>query len=420
MVNINQGAQIMANMVGRQGRTARRPRHTFNVRFRPHEIMPVCIAPVLPGETMRNAVIQMRAVSDPVKFPLVGWWLEGYLFYVKLRDLGGASTYENMMLDPSTDVSSLRHSTGSFSPGYVADDDMNYVNQALVRIVEEYFRAPGEAAGDYVISAGHYAASIHGDTWLDSVVDSTTVGAEGDINVDLNANATITASEVDRAMRQYQFLNINGMTNMTFEDYLASFGIRQTQQEEAQKPELLRFWRDWQYPSNTINSSTGAPTSAVSWSIQETADKDRFFKEPGFIIGVCVARPKSYLKNQKGNASGMLDSAYTWLPAILRGDHRYSLKRVVKTDGPLQDTTNDYIVDIADLFMYGDQFINYDPTTVTTLAPFASLPNAGLTNKRYPSAADVSSWFVTATTAEFIRMDGVMQFTIASNIKDMT
>ena len=418
MAMINSGV-VAANMVQPQGRTNRRPRHNFNVRFRPHEITPFLIAPVLPGETMRNAVIQMRAVTDPVKFPLVGWWLEGYLFYVKLRDLVAGPTYEAMMLDPTTDVSSLRHPTGSYET-YVADDDMNYVSQCLRRIVEEYFRAEGEAWDGYVIGAGRPAASIRGESWLDSVVDATTVGAEGDINVDLNANATITASEVDRAMRQYQFLNINGMTNMSFQDYLATFGIRQPEEEEYQKPELLRFWRDWQYPSNTINASTGAPTSAVSWSVQETANKDRFFKEPGFIVGVTLARPKTYLKNQKGTGAGMLDSAYTWLPAILRGDHRYSLKRVVKTDGPLQDTTNDYIVDLADLFLYGDQYVNYDPSTVATLAPYATLPNAGLTNKRYPSAADVSSWFVTATTAEFVRLDGVVEFTIAGNIRDMT
>lgn len=152
MAMINSGV-VAANMVQPQGRTNRRPRHNFNVRFRPHEITPFLIAPVLPGETMRNAVIQMRAVTDPVKFPLVGWWLEGYLFYVKLRDLVAGPTYEAMMLDPTTDVSSLRHPTGSYET-YVADDDMNYVSQCLRRIVEEYFRAEGEAWDGYVIGAG--------------------------------------------------------------------------------------------------------------------------------------------------------------------------------------------------------------------------------------------------------------------------
>ena len=410
---------VAANMVERQGRTTRRPRHTANVRFRPHEITPFLIAPVLPGETMKNAVIQMRAVTDPLKFPLNGFWLEGYLFYVKLRDLVAGATYEQMMLDPTTSVTALRHATGTYET-YVADDDMDYTSQCLRRVVEEYFRREGEAWDAYVIGAGRPAAAIRGESWLDSVVDATTVGASGDINVDLNANTVITTSEVDRAMRQWEFLQANELTNMTFEDYLRSFGIRAPEQDEPNKPELLRFWRSWQYPSNTINATTGAPTSAVSWSVQETANKNRFFTEPGFIFGVLLCRPKVYLKNQKGSGVGMMDSAYTWLPAILRSDKRYSLKRVVKTDGPLQDTTNDYIVDIADLFLYGDQYINYDPASVTTLAPFATLPNAGLTNKWYPTAADVTSWFVTATTAEFVRADAVVEFAIASNLKDMT
>ena len=48
----------------RQGRVSRRPEHTFHVRYRPFQIQPVMIAPVLPGETMKQAQFQVRAVAD--------------------------------------------------------------------------------------------------------------------------------------------------------------------------------------------------------------------------------------------------------------------------------------------------------------------------------------------------------------------
>ena len=49
----------------RQGRVSRRPEHTFHVRFRPFQIQPVMIAPVLPGETLKQAQFQMRGLRTP-------------------------------------------------------------------------------------------------------------------------------------------------------------------------------------------------------------------------------------------------------------------------------------------------------------------------------------------------------------------
>ena len=84
------------------GRKLRQPQHTWLVRQLPFAIQPVCIAPVLPGETLKNALFQIRAVTMPLKSPLIGWWFETYLFYVKHRALAFADQYTNMMLDPTT------------------------------------------------------------------------------------------------------------------------------------------------------------------------------------------------------------------------------------------------------------------------------------------------------------------------------
>ena len=71
----------------RQGRVSRRPEHTFHLRFRPFQIQPCLVAPVLPGETLKQAQFQMRAVADPVRNPLVGWWSSWMMFYVPFRAL---------------------------------------------------------------------------------------------------------------------------------------------------------------------------------------------------------------------------------------------------------------------------------------------------------------------------------------------
>ena len=85
------------------GRKQRRPVHTFQVRHRPWQIQPMVIAPVLPGETLENALVQARVVTDPIANPLIGWWIEYYFFYVKHRDLDARDTLTSMMLtDAST------------------------------------------------------------------------------------------------------------------------------------------------------------------------------------------------------------------------------------------------------------------------------------------------------------------------------
>ena len=48
-------------------RKQRHPTANFHLRTRPWQLQPFCIFPVLPGETMQNAMWKSRVVSDPVK-----------------------------------------------------------------------------------------------------------------------------------------------------------------------------------------------------------------------------------------------------------------------------------------------------------------------------------------------------------------
>ena len=70
--------------------------------------------------------------------------------------------------------------------------------------------------------------------------------------------------------------------------------------------------KSWQYPSSTVDAVSGVPTSAVSWGVSERLDKDRYFKQPGFIFGVSVARPKVYLGNQRGPGVHLMQDGISW------------------------------------------------------------------------------------------------------------
>lgn len=400
-------------------RVLRRPRHDFQIRTRPWQIQPFMIAPVLPGETMKNLLLQARVVTDPIKSPIIGWWTEHYFFYVKHRDLDARDTLVDMMLDPSEDLTSLEEAADAKYYHYAGT--VNWPELCLKRIVEEYFRNDGEVWNTWTLDGVPLAAAQpRKSNWLDSAIlrDAYVVS---DPNIDLNASGATTASEVERAMHMWQQARALGMVEMDYEDYLATYGVR-TAPAELHVPELIRYCRSWTYPANTINPTDGSPKSACSWAIAERADKDRYFSEPGFIVGVNVTRPKVYIRNVDGHATSMLREAIAWLPAMLHGMLEHSIRQFAATEGPLQTLVTDtdgYIVDVRDLFLYGDQFLNF--ALSATDANIVDLPEqAALTNKHYADSADADALFVSASPANQIRQDGVVTLAIAGNQRDVT
>lgn len=406
------------------GRVTRSPRHSFQIRSRPFEITPFLIAPVIPGESLVNLLMQSRCVTDPIKSPIIGWWCEYYFFYVKHRDLvtidnNYSTILENFMLDPATDVSSLRHATGN-TWTYVSDDDIDWVQLCLEAIVEQWFRDEGEEWDSFVITAGRPAAKINSDNWMQSLVDRTTILDPDDPTLITDTGVTgdpLKVSEVDAALRQWTFLREMNLTKMDYEDWLATYGVV-PETAELHRPELIRYVRDWSYPSNTIDPADGSPVSAVSWATSERADKTRFFREPGFIIGLSVIRPKVYSSKQSGSAAGAMDTLYSWLPAIMSDDPATSLKEQTANNGPLQATTNNYVWDVKDLLIYGDQFINF--ALSETDAHLFALPIDALTNMRYPTSAMVDALFVAASPANQVRQDGVVSMSIRGSQIDTT
>lgn len=407
-------------------RKMRSPMHPFYVSHLPYHIVPFCIAPVLPGETLTHAMIQSRAVTDPIKSPLMGWWLEHYFFYVKLTDLYEREKFREMLLNPSYNVSSitaLQTQTTALRGNFFAGGTgmIDYVDFCYRRVVDEYFRDEDETYLDHrfidVASTGrtYSLAKIVGESWFDSVAlkdDSTAV----DVTlIDAATSDVLTASEVDAGMRLWQQQRLYGVTELSYEDWLATFGVK-VPEADPHRPELLRYLREWQYPTNTIDPTNGTPRSAVSWSVRDRLDKARYFNEPGFIFGVTLVRPKVYVRDQEGSASCLLNDWKAWAPAIFSGDPNISRKDVSTSAGPLQTVVSDadgYSVDLADLMLYGEHFTNELRTS--TAVNMMDCVSADLTNVLYPTAlSDIDELFVTSGTNN-CRQDGIVSFNIKMN-----
>lgn len=397
-------------------RVQRRPKHTFQIRHRPWQIQPVMIAPVLPGETLMSLQWQIRAVTDPIKNPLIGWHYESMFFYVKVTDLETtAGELTEMFINPVANMAAFNAAANLKTYHYGGCID--WTGRAVVAIVDHYFRNEGESAalnGIHIDSVPIASVGSEG-SWLQSMAPAAALAAT-DVDVDaMSAGANIMLSDIQKAMVLWTQLTQGGLVKLTFEEYLKQYGMRPPASDIA-KPELLRFSRDWTYPSNTVDPATGTPTSACSWSIQERADKHRMFREPGFVVGVVCCRPKVYRQKQSGAVTGLMDNGLFWLPALLRPDVTASVILVDNADaGPLTGQTTDYSMDLKDLWLYGDQFINYALTD--TDSNIIDIPRADGTT-RYATAADADELFFAASPKNQIRADGICQLAIAGSITD--
>jgi len=409
----------------RERRQLRSPQHPFSLKIRPYQIQPFAIVPVLPGETLESLLLQSRSISDPLKTDtkLVGWWQEHMLFYVKHRDLGDPTTYltpgstsyvmQNFVLDPdNVNLDSLRDADGN-AWTYCFAGGVDWLLECTKRVVEEYFRDENENWNSFTLD-GVPQAKIRGyrqSDWAERLtLASQKRTDESDFDV-LGGTGELHPREALDRWAHWQTLRENGLMDMDYHDYIKTYGSSTREEETSvnlHRPELIKHCRSWQFPTNVVGT-TGVASSQVTWETKERVDKAFRFNEPGFIVGYTVVRPKVYFGNQEGTISGLLDHTLMWLPAILQDNYERAYKLVDDAAGPLKTImTEDYWIDMRDLYLYGEQFTNYyAPDVVGTV----DLPTA-TNNRRYALSADIDRFFNAASPANKIWVDGVLDLSI--------
>lgn len=388
-------------------RVPRLPKYHFNLETKPYQLQPFCIAPVLPGETLDRVQMQAVVGSSPIANPQLGWWNEYFWFYVKISDLDMREDFTGMFLDPDKDMSA--HFEAANRKHFHYGGTINWTKWCLKRIVEEFFRNEGEEWDQFMLD-GLPMVSVNRENWMDSIIGASQY-EEPDLDLDLNQDGTITAGELSSAMQMYETLKQHGFIDMTYEDYLRQHGIR-TPAIELHRPELLRNISSWTYPSVRANGPDGAPAPSVSWTVSETLEKPRLFKEPGFVVGLTCARPKVYLDRQAGGAIGLMNSAFSWIPPVENDNPAISLVHVPHGTGPLPHMSDEtgYVIDMRDLLLYGDDFVNH-----VNVPNKVALPAADL-QRRFALSTDIAGLF--AGDEHLIRQDGICRFMVLGRQTD--
>lgn len=391
-------------------RHTRSPKHNFAVESRQWEIQPILIAPVLPGETLDGLTLQSRVVTPPLNSRVVGSWLEYFIFYVPFRQMPSATNLVAMFVDPTVTLSTSAAAAHRYYDGRGFD----FVSECLQVITQEWFRREGESWSAFTIRANRPAASVNKDDFGESLLDNTVLPSGGAI-AGMNVDDLDRARMVLEYRRQLATMGADGGA-IDYEEVIASYGASLRAAKRRDRPELIRYIRDWTYPVNTVEPTTGVPTTACSWAVTDRADKKRKFNEPGFIFGVQVVRPKVYFTRQTGSASVMLDRAQRWLPPVMdeTGAER-SLAEFLTTEGPYGSAagfTNGYWLDIRDYFNYGDQYLDATAANVNGIA----MPPAGAISFRY--ASDAFADDLQVTDDQLIVADGNVQLRIKTRTVD--
>ena len=404
-------------------RVGRYPKHTFRVNALPFTAQPFFVAPVLPGETMNSLFFESRVVSDPVLNPLIGWKKEYHFFYCRMSDLG-IDGFKEMFIDPTnTDLAGTYGAANNVAWTYTAKGGIDWTERCVDRIIETWFRDEGQTVSSHETAAGVPIVQIRESSFLDSATD------DADFATGAAISGATNADDLDRLMDAFEQLRALGIANMTYEDFLRSYGIAIPNKDEG-KPEKIQSFSEFTYPSNTIDPSNGTPRSALSWVFKNGIRKPFFFKEPGFLVGLSIARPKIYFGGLAGQAAGFMTRAWDWMPNYLEQMPETALKNFAADGGPLGDRTtptNSFWLDMRDVLLHGDQFQNvtaFNPVPADVGAEnLLALPRNDLSDAswKYPSEAMCKSFFVDAAGTKFyVKQDGYVSLSIKGKQVDYT
>lgn len=422
----------LAPAYSRSERTGRRPQCPYNVRTLPFQIQPVMFHPVLPGETLKAMLIQSQTWSDPLKPNLknTGWWCEYNVFYIKHADLLG---YEESvdglgrdLIDMFVSNESLAsHKVVTANPKtYTPVGGIDFVSSGLARCVDEYFRDEGEAWDDFLID-GLPVCQVYGRGRSDAFDKLTPASLYEDHRQPLDADGDGTiyvGDEMNRAFQEWAAAHDAGLIDMTYDDWMRTYGgrspvIGEEDRVNLHRPEDIAYARQFTYPTNTVEPTTGVPAVAVGWRSAHNLRKAFRFDQPGWLMVTQTVRPKVYMGNQEGLVASMMQTRDAWLPAILNAETTVGHLTIDDGEGPLASTqAADYMVNIRDLLLYGEQFVNYAP--VAGEEGFAPLPAADAT-RRYADGATAHAYFVDEEDGVF-RADGMISLTILGRQKETT
>ena len=396
-------------------RIQRQPSFPVAGGIRPQGLYPVMFTPVLPGETLEAATYKATYVSSPLVSPLSGWWLETWLYYVRLTDID--RELGQMFIGQLT--SSAAYQAPSNRARYFTKaGQIDWCYLATEVVHNHHFRDEGEVRRD--IDTVPMIKRVNTD-WTESAIDEASLsGSEAALG---------TAEDVTPQLQAFLMMRQMGMSALSYEEYLKTYGVASVKVEEGE-PELLAYRRYWTLPSNVIDPATGLPTGSAYWRVDEKAEKPKLFKEPGFLISFHAVRPKLFDGKQRYSRSASLWGFRDFIPSYTLTDPTAAIYNRDPHDLPefsgtgSTDNAVEIYFDHRDLLSHGEQFINSASRITPPVAngrSFAASSEVQDIRGQYPTQADIDALFSSATASHrVVDYEGIYQTRIKGHIQDFT
>lgn len=396
-------------------RVSRTPNFPHCGVMKPFGLYPIWCHPVLPGETLVNFTNKWRVISKPINHPLAGSWLESWLVYVKLSDLSRDVTQQ--FIDDSYSTSGYVNSGGS-ERYYTADGQIDWIKLCTERFHDAYFMDDSETSRTI---DGVRKVKMSAMSWYQNMMFKPADDALG----------TTDIFDAYKELDAYMMMQQMNMSELSYEKYLEQWGVKSVSLAEGD-PEILRYARSWTLPVNTVEPSTGAPSSCWAWSDEVKAEKPKRFTEPGFLLFVSAVRPKMYQKHLANSFVGNMWGMTDWYPVYNLSDPTAGIRTIESTDPVFHADHRTDVGDVTlmydhrDLLVHGEQFVNetggtpYQIPLATGLTAQDADDNAALRGE-YPADTDIAGLFVSATaTDQFCYYDGIGRLTIRGHLQDTT
>jgi len=401
----------------RRSRKNRTPNFPVAGTLKPYGLYPVFAMPVLPGETLQSLSFKHRTLSKPIKHPLGGCWGEHWLVYVKFTDLDrdlGQSFINDTTASTAYDASS------SSDRYFTKSGQIDWIRLCCERVHDAYFVNDDETPQTI---DGVRKCKLNNASWYQNMIFKPAD----------EAVPTVDSSDMYEHLQGWMMLQQANMTELTYEKYLETYGVRQVRKNVGD-PEILRFARSWVQPVNTVEPSTGTPSSAWAWSDEIKMSKGKRFDEPGFVLMLACYRPKMFQENLRYSMIGNLWGFSDWYPSYNLEDPTAGVKKLMTDDAVFaaaaQDTgVGELLYDHRDLLSHGEQFVND-----WTNNPYDLPMSAGLEVKttaassqqelrgEYPDDADIEALFSSTASASdsLLYYEGIAQSVISGHIEDTT
>lgn len=399
------GSQSLRSAAPGRFRQARSPLFPFGGTLLPFGLYPVFAFPILPGETVGKVEVRGRFISQPLKSPISGAWMEGWVFEVPLR-----------LIEPNFFAQEAPSTTGHVAAAlnqrfFTNTGQITLIQEAYNLIVQQFFTR--ENSVPPTVETGITQLPLVQVDWMDNM-SAVPVGM---VKANMPENF-FTAELVGMSLEEERSLTETDQ----YRQFVQMFGPKDPQDEY--RPRLRRYFRQWGIPNNVIDPSSGVPRSTHFYDLDWGLRKGFYAKEPAIGMVLMAYRPQMYKNLALGSYLGRMVGTRQWFPP-----HGQAAWSIINGDDPIFpagfDTgPSDWIFDRSDVFMRGEAFLNAsaanNPYPPPASANGLSTTNQGLRGA-YCSAAEWQALFANAGTLnQLMYYQGLGSASISGLIKEVS